>query len=223
MLTTDRAHRSRQTSRTGPSTNRAPSSPDDSSARDARAHRRHGLSLTVALAVAAVLAVSSPSAAQAGAATGSEPEHMTAHTLRHDSAAARPAATLADAAWLVGVWEGEGLGGRVQEVWTPAAADRMSGAFTSLHEGGVRFQELLALVEVDGSLELWVKHFDPSFAAWEEKEDFVRFRLVRAEPGVLRFGGLTLQRVDEDRWRAYLAFRRGGELTEELFEYRRVQ
>lgn len=186
------------------------------------AHGQSALPLPLAALAAVAVLAAAPSAAQSGAAGAPEPERLTDHTLRYDSTAARPAATLADAAWLVGLWEGEGLGGRVQEVWTPPAADRMSGAFTSLHEGGVRFQELLALVEVDGSLELWVRHFDPDFSAWEEKEDFVRFRLVRAEPGVLRFGGLTLERLGDDGWRAYLALRSGGALREELFEYRRV-
>lgn len=160
-----------------------------------------------------------------GAATlaAQAPTSLTAHTVRWDSTAARPDVSLQDARWLAGSWEGTGLGGQVQEVWTPPAADRMTGAFTSLADGAVRFQELMSIVEVDGSLELWVKHFNPDFSAWEEKEDFTRFRLVDVGPGRLRFGGLTFQRLDDDRLRIYLAMSRAGEVREEVLDYRRVR
>lgn len=169
-------------------------------------------------AIVALAAFTAPAAAQAD----DDAERMTANTLRFDPAGERPRARLVDAAWLVGSWEGEGLGGRVQEIWTPPAADRMTGAFISLRDGAVRFQELMSLVEVEGSLELWVKHFNADFSAWEDKEDFVRFRLVQVRPGALRFGGLTLERVDDDRMRAYLAMRSGEEVREVVIEYRRV-
>ncbi|MEJ2504244.1 MAG: DUF6265 family protein [Gemmatimonadota bacterium] len=174
--------------------------------------------LAAALAVAA-LAAPAPAVGQGDPAG---PPHLTAHTLRLDSTATPGPATLADADWLVGVWDGEGLGGRVQETWAPPVADRMTGTFTSLGDDGIRFQELMALVEVEGTLELWVKHFNADFSAWEEKADFARFRLVEREPGVLRFHGLTLSRVGDDGLRIHLALRTGEEVREEVLEYRRV-
>lgn len=184
--------------------------------------RPHPSSPVLPLLAALGLAAAAPAAAPAQQAPDPGPAPLTAHTLRLDSAATPAAASLADAAWLVGAWDGDGLGGRIQEVWGAPAAGRMIGTFTSLGDDGARFHEIMALVEVDGSLELWVKHFDADFTAWEEKPDYVRFRLVEKEAGVLRFHGLTLERIDDHRMRAYLAMRRGGELGEEVLEYRRA-
>jgi hypothetical protein len=184
------------------------------------APRRHArgarwLAGLVPLAIAA-LGPAGSAAAQA------PPASIIAHTVRLDSTATPATATLGDAGWIVGMWEGEGLGGAIQETWAPPVADRMAGTFTSFSADGVRFQELMALVEVEGSLELWVKHFNADFTGWEEKADFVRFRLVEKEPGVLRFHGLTLERAGEDGMVIYLAMRSRGELREEVLEYRRV-
>ena len=70
--------------------------------------------------------------AGAGAARAQESD-AGRRTLRLDPAAVPGPATLADAAWLVGAWRGEGLGGAVQEVWGEPVAGRMVGTFTSLH------------------------------------------------------------------------------------------
>jgi hypothetical protein len=169
--------------------------------------------LVIALATASAPTLVGPAHAQAA---------LTGNTLRLDPGAAPGHGTLADAAWMVGVWEGEGLGGAVQEAWAPAVADRMTGTFTSLEDGAVRFQEIMVLAEVDGSLELRVRHFAADFTAWEDRDDFVRFRLIRTAPDRLYFSGLTLERVGPDRMRAHLAMRSAGQLREETFEYRRV-
>jgi hypothetical protein len=51
-----------------------------------------------------------------------------------------------------------------------------------------------------------VKHFDPDFRAWEEKDEHVKFPLVRLEKGTAYFRGLTIQR-DGDRLTQYLAMK----------------
>ncbi|MDX1384275.1 MAG: DUF6265 family protein, partial [Thermoanaerobaculia bacterium] len=57
---------------------------------------------------------------------------------------------------------------------------------------------------------------------WEEKDDFVSFRLVKVEEGVAYFHGLTYRRVGDDQLRIFLAMRQGGELREVDFSLRRV-
>ena len=162
------------------------------------------------LALALLLATALPAAAQGGA---------TAHTLTADGAPPPPA-TLADAAWLVGAWEGEGLGGWNEEVWSAPAGGAMMGVFRHVKDGAVVFYEFMTLVETDGSLELRIKHFHPDMRGWEEKDDMVRFPLVRADAGTLWFDGLTLRRNDDDTMDAWVAFGSGGEGA---FHYRRVQ
>lgn len=197
----------------------------------APATARSTMATAAALVLASVMLLSPATApAQQGTPPAEAPEahpgleRLTEHTVRFDSLAPPAAATLEDAAWLVGTWEGTGLGGRVREVWDAPVAGRMLGTFTSLDsDGGVRFHEIMALVEVDGSLELWVKHFDADFTAWEEGAEKVRFRLAHAERHRLWFGGLTLERIDHDRLTAHLALRQqGGAVREALFSYGRI-
>jgi hypothetical protein len=59
---------------------------------------------------------------------------------------------------------------------------------------------------------------------WEEKNDFVRFRLAKIEPDAIYFSGLTFRRVNPDLIEGYLALRdrATGAVREETFIYRRV-
>ncbi|RYY34034.1 MAG: hypothetical protein EOP59_16885, partial [Sphingomonadales bacterium] len=52
-------------------------------------------------------------------------------------------ATIADAAWLAGRWVGEGLGGQVEESWSPAMGGQMAGHFTLVQDGKPVFYELM--------------------------------------------------------------------------------
>ena len=76
---------------------------------------------------------------------------------------AKPApAVIADFAWLAGRWRGEGLGGQVEQAFSPAAQDAMIGHFRSAGPGGPRFYEIALLREEEGSVVFRVKHFHPT-------------------------------------------------------------
>ena len=77
-----------------------------------------------------------------------------------------PAAALADLGWLVGTWEGEGLGGAVLESYSPPAGGQIAGHFRLLKDGKPQFYELLMIAEVGASLEFRVKHFNPDMTGW---------------------------------------------------------
>lgn len=145
----------------------------------------------------------------------------TEHTYKLDDPGLRPAATIEDVAWLAGNWQGEAFGDVFEEVWNPPSAGTMIGMFKLLNEGEVAFYELLLLVEEEGSLSMKVKHFNPDFTSWEEKEDYITFRLVRLEPNAIHFSGLSFYRKGPDEIRAYLAMRENGELREEALIFRR--
>ena len=106
------------------------------------------------------------------ATTGSAAEPRTEHTFQLIKGEERPAATIEDAAWLVGSWTGTAFGQRFEEVWNPASAGTMVGFFKLIGDDGVAFYELLLLSVEEGSLSLKVKHFNADFTAWEEKADF---------------------------------------------------
>lgn len=147
----------------------------------------------------------------------------TEHTFQLDGDA-RPQATLEDVAWLVGSWEGEAFGERFEEVWNPASGGSMVGMFKLMNGDEVGFYELILLVEEEGSLSLKVKHFNPDFSAWEEKEDYVNFKLVKVEPAAVHFAGLSFYRRGDDAIEGYIAMRASdGTISEEKLVYRRVR
>lgn len=148
-------------------------------------------------------------------------EPRTEHTWQLADGEERPAATLDDASWMVGSWTGTAFGQRFEEVWNPPSADSMIGFFKLFGDDGVAFYELLLMTVDDGTLSLKVKHFNADFTAWEEKGDFVNFRLVKKEPDALHFGGISFYRRSDDSIDGYIVMRNGEEVTEHHLVYKR--
>lgn len=148
-----------------------------------------------------------------------------AHTLKFEAGMTRPAATIADMAWLTGTWEGEGLGGTFDEVWTAPAGGAMAGLFRLVRGGAPVFYEILTVLEHEGSLEMRLKHVNPDMTGWEEKNAFVTFTLVKLDETGAYFGGFTIKRAGPDALEAYLALRdrASGVVREEKFSFRRVK
>lgn len=104
----------------------------------------------------------------------------------------QPARTsLSSFEWLVGQWQGAGLGGEIEEVWVGAAGDAMQGMFRLVKGDEVVIYELMTLVDRDGLVTLQVKHFGPDFKAWEAADESVGFKLLRFDTGRFQFDGLT--------------------------------
>ena len=146
----------------------------------------------------------------------------TEHTFKLDDPDVRPPATLEDVSWLVGSWEGEAFGSTFEEVWNPPSAGSMVGFFKVISDDQVSFYELLLLVEEEGSLSLKVKHFNPDFSAWEEKEDYVNFPFVKVEDDALHFAGISFYSLGDNEIHAYLVMRHGDEIREEKIVYHRA-
>lgn len=143
------------------------------------------------------------------------------NTLKLDEGASRPAARIADLAWLAGYWRGPGLGAECEEIWSLPAGDRMQGIFTLGQEGKLTFSEAMTLVEEEGSLVLKVKHFTPEFVGWEEKDGFVSFPLVRLGENEAYFRGLTFRRKGAELL-IYIVLKSGDEKTEHELKLSRV-
>ena len=154
-----------------------------------------------------------------GFAPAAEPH--TEHTFRLVDGETPPAASLADADWLVGSWAGTAFGQRFEQVWSSPSAGSMVGTFKLMDGDTVSFYEILLLTVDDGTLSLKVKHFNPDFSAWEEKADFVHFRLVNFGDDELHFSGLSFYRRDDDNIDGYIVMRNGDEVREEKLVYER--
>lgn len=143
------------------------------------------------------------------------------HTYKLDDPGDRPAATLADVDWMVGNWLGEAFGKTFEEVWNPPSAGSMVGMFKVIDEDEVDFYEILLMIEQEDSLSLLVKHFSKDFIAWEDKEDYIRFRLVKVEEDAVHFSGISFYRINDDLIHAYLVLHSGDKQWEEKLVYRR--
>lgn len=116
---------------------------------------------------------------------------------------ASPPASIDDLSWLVGRWEGAGLGGRSEEFIAPPLDGQMMGMFRQTNaDGSLKFYEFYLFAEVEGSLELRIKHFSPDFAGWEEKDGYVAFPLVAVESQAVYFDGLTFKMTGPDEMRS---------------------
>ena len=119
-------------------------------------------------------------------------------TVAFSLAAPSAAAVIEDASWLAGRWVGEGLGGKIEETWAPAAGGQMIGQFQLVKDGQPSFYELMLLDVQRGGLRLRVKHFNPDFTAWEDKGGWHSFEPVAVEKDRLRFNGLRFDRDGDE-------------------------
>lgn len=159
----------------------------------------------------------------AGMSVAQEP--LTEHTFKLAKDAPMGKGKLSDVAWLVGSWQGTAFGSQFEEVWNPASAGSMMGMWKLYDkEKGVNFYELLVLKEQDEGLVLLVKHFSADFVAWEEKADFVTFRLIKAEADAVHFSGLSFYKKGGDQIDGYIVMtHKDGKKTEHHLSYQRVK
>lgn len=152
-------------------------------------------------------------------------EPRTEHTFKLSENEAQPKANLQDVAWLVGSWQGTAFGSKFEEVWNPESAGTMVGMFKLYdEEKGVSFYELLLLIEENDSLALLVKHFSADFTAWESKEDFVKFKLVKIEDKAVHFSGLSFYQKGPDTIDGYIVMKyKDGSIKEQPLSYKRVK
>lgn len=148
-------------------------------------------------------------------------EPRTEHTYQLTDGESRPTATLADAAFLVGAWEGTAFGARFEATWNPPSAHSMVGLFKLYNGDDVAFYEILLMTVEEGSLSLKVKHFGADFSAWEEKDDYVDFRLVKIADNALHFGGISFYKRGDDAIDGYIVMKNAEGIREEALAYRR--
>jgi hypothetical protein len=151
-------------------------------------------------AFALALALASPAAAQAPAQT----------------------ASIAEAAWLTGRWQGQGLGGELEEAFSAPLAGQMVGHFRLAQGGKTSFYQLFLIEEHEGGLVFRYRHFNSDFTGWEEKDKSNAFAFVSAKPGELAFNGLTLRAVGTDGLVITIRMRQGETVSDQTLRLTRV-
>ena len=131
---------------------------------------------------------------------------LTENTYTIDSTFEKGEMKIEQLQFLTGFWEGEGLGGIVQEQWSTPEANSMIGSFRMIEDGMNNFFELLLLEETENGIIYKVKHFSNSFEAWEDKSEFASFQLLKISEDSAYFDGLTIV-VKDGRCTQYLAMK----------------
>lgn len=128
--------------------------------------------------------------------------------------------SLSQLSWLAGYWTGTGLGGDCEELWMPANDSGMHGVFRFAQKGELQFTEYMVIEEKEGSLKVRIKHYGGGVNAWEEKEKWVEFPLVKIEGQTAWFNGLTYTRKGESLI-VKLAMKSDGKSYVEEFVFRK--
>jgi len=145
------------------------------------------------------------------------------NTLKLSAADAMPEATIEDAAWIAGHWQGDLFGGVGEEIWSKPFGGAMMGMFKHVVGDAVTFYELMIVVEESNSLILKLKHFNPDLTAWEEKEEMVDFPLVKITPTTIFFDGYTFKKINDNTIQCYLrSQKKSEEVTEVGWVFKRV-
>lgn len=130
--------------------------------------------------------------------------------------------TIEDAAWLAGRWVGEGFGGQMEEAWAPPVGGQMIGHFRFWREGQPQFYEFMIIDVAEGGLRMRLKHFNPDFSAWEEREHWTTFEPVSVSAERIVFNGLTIVREGADRMVMTIRIRRGETVSEDVLRFERA-
>lgn len=127
--------------------------------------------------------------------------------------------TIEDFAFLQGFWTGSGFGGVSEEMWMPASDGSMFGIFKQSSAAGITFTEFMEITKIGEEFVLRLKHFNPDFTGWEQKDEYVTFRLQSVAPNQAVFNGLSYTRVDGTQLRIELRLRESdGSVNTEVFE-----
>ena len=124
--------------------------------------------------------------------------------------------------WLVGHWIGDGFGGISEEVWASPEDGAMMGMYRHIKDGKVNFYEFMNIVEIEGKVELRIKHFTVDFKGWEEKDDYMTFPFIKADENSFEFDGLIFQKLSKNDMQIILKFEdKEGNTKTEVFTFTR--
>ena len=125
--------------------------------------------------------------------------------------------------WLVGHWIGDGWGGISEEVWASPVDGAMMGMYRHIKDGKINFYEFMNIVEIEGKVELRLKHFTPDLKGWEEKDKYIIFTFIKADENYFEFKGLIFQKLSEKDMQIILTLRdKEGNTRKEVFTFTKI-
>ncbi|MBX9745480.1 MAG: hypothetical protein K2X34_01165 [Hyphomonadaceae bacterium] len=130
--------------------------------------------------------------------------------------------TIEDAAWLAGRWVGEGFGGQMEEAWAPPVGGQMIGHFRYWRDGQPQFYEFMIMDVVEGGIRMRLKHFNPDYTTWEDRETWTTFEPVSVDSDRIVFNGLTIVREAPDQIVMTIRIRRGETVSEDVLRFQRA-
>ncbi len=157
-----------------------------------------------------------PAVASGSAASATPPEPV-------------PGPKLADLSWLEGRWRGD-WGPRVAEqIWMAPKAAMMLGDFRLIENDKALVVEFFALVERNGGINFYFRHFTPELVPWE-KSDATLLNLSTAEPKKFDFENpangkpqrVVITKIDADTytWRSEIVPEAGDPQIVEITYHR---
>ena len=144
-----------------------------------------------------------------------------ANTLNLQPGMHSPKASIADVAWINGYWQGEIWGGQIEEIWSAPLAGSMMASFKFAADQQVKFYELITIFEQEDSLVLRLKHFSGGLQGWEEKDQFVEFKLVKLDDNNAYFEGYTYRLVSPNELHVFVVIEDKGQKAETQFVFHR--
>lgn len=132
------------------------------------------------------------------------------------------AVSIERASWLAGRWVGEGMGGELEEVWSPPVGGQMIGHFRMVRDGAPAFYEFMVLDVAEGGLRMKLKHFNPDYSTWEDRETWVTFTPVSSSEHEIVTSALTIRRTSRDTMTMLIRLRTGENIQEHRLSFRRA-
>ena len=145
------------------------------------------------------------------------------------AAEAKPPASVADLAWISGIWQGTLGGADLREEWSAPAGGAMTGSFRWIKDGKLQMYEFLVLEDSPQGPVLTFRHFNPGLIAWEEKDAPLRCPLAGGSPTEAAFActgaatKLTFRRNGDNGLTVLLERQKDGKASTDEFVYHRAR
>jgi hypothetical protein len=119
--------------------------------------------------------------------------------------------SLPELSWLTGIWVGSEADQYAEEHWSQSVSNQLIGMFRLMQSDETVFYEFMTIGLEDHRTTLSIKHFNSDLVGWEDKDQAVKYDLVREEPTALVF---FKRHAQEENWMVY---RRTGNQLEVFF------
>lgn len=147
------------------------------------------------------------------------PAGVAQNTLSYEPGMESPLASIADVSWISGHWKGEGFGGEITEFCSDPSAGSIMCGFKMVQNNQVQLYEFITITEEGNTLIKKLKHFTNSLQGWEDKDEWVSFKLIKVTENRVYFDGLTYEKVNDQHLRIYLSLPDGTSRKEHVLNY----